>query len=147
MLNTSTMANRLSYDLANLNGIKIADLKDALQKLEDKQEHHNPKEPLQVTKCRVNFIQQLKDTLSKNKRAKRGAYDKYKDLVINDITKKQWRKFQQKFSNNKTLLKKDNISSERRNRLERFNAWYEEHRPPKGKRGRPKGTTKDRAVH
>lgn len=140
------MANRLSHDLANLNGIKIADLKETLQKLEDKQEHHNPKEPLQVTKCRVNFIQQLKDTLSKNKRAKRGAYDKYKDLVIKDITKKQWRKFQQKYSNNKTLLQKDNISDARRKRLEQFNKWYEANRPPKGKRGRPKSTTKDTTI-
>lgn len=140
------MANRLSYDLANLNGIKIADLKDTLQKLEDKQEHHNPKEPLQVTKCRVNFIQQLKDTLSKNKRAKRGAYDKYKDLVIQDITKKQWRKFNQKYSNNKILLKKDDLSNERRQRLEQFNAWYEANRPPRGKRGRPKCTTKDSTI-
>ena len=138
--------NRLSYDLANLNGIKIADLKETLQKLEDKQEHHNPKEPLQVTKCRVNFIQQLKDTLSKNKRAKRGAYDKYLDLVIADISKKQWRKFNQKYSNNKILLKKDDLSDGRRKRLEQFNAWYEEHRPPRGKRGRPKGTTKDTTI-
>ena len=140
------MANRLSYDLANLNGIKIADLKDALQKLEEKQEHHNPKEPLQVTKCRLRFIQQLKDTLSKNQRAKRGAYDKYKDLVIQDITSKQWRKFNQKYSNNKTLLKKDNISDARRKRLEEFNKWYEEHRPPRGRRGRPKCTTKDSTI-
>ncbi len=139
------MANRLSYDLANLSGIKIADLKSTLQKLEEKQEHHNPKEPLQVTKCRVNFIKQLKDTLSKNKRAKRGAYEKYKDLVIKDITKKQWRKFNQKFSNNKILLKK-NISNERRKRLEEFNKWYESNRPPKGKRGRPKCTTKDTTI-
>lgn len=29
------MANRLSYDLANLNGIKIADLKDTLDAFED----------------------------------------------------------------------------------------------------------------
>ena len=107
------MANRLSYDLANLNGIKIAD---------------------------------LKDTLSKNKRAKRGAYDKYKDLVIQDITKKQWRKFYQKYSNNKILLKKGNLSDERRKRLEEFNAWYISNRPPKGKRGRPKGTTKDTTI-
>ena len=140
------MANRLSYDLANLNGIKIADLKETLQKLEDKQKNHSSKEPLQITKCRINFIQQLKDTLQKSQRAKRGAYDKYKDLVIQDITKKQWRKFQQKFSNNKTLLKKNNISNARRQRLEQFNAWYEEHRPPKGKRGRPKATTKDSTI-
>ena len=140
------MANRLSYDLANLNGIKIADLKETLQKLEEKQEHHNPKEPLQVTKCRVNFIQQLKDTINKNKRAKRGAYEKYKDLVIKDITSKQWRKFYQKYANNLTFLKKDNLSNERRQRLEEFNKWYESNRPPKGRRGRPKGTTKDSTI-
>ena len=140
------MANRLSYDLANLNGIKIADLKETLQRLEEKQNNHSSKEPLQVTKCRVNFIQQLKDTLSKNKRAKRGAYDKYKDLVIKDITKKQWRKFYQKYSNNKILLKKGNLKNERRKRLEEFNKWYESNRPPKGKRGRPKGTTKDTTI-
>ena len=140
------MANRLSDDLANLNGIKIADLKETLKKLEEKQKNHNPKEPLQVTKCRVNFIQQLKDTLSKNKRAKRGAYDKYKDLVIQDITKKQWRKFNQKYSNNKILLKKGNLSDERRKRLEEFNKWYEANRPPRGRRGRPKGTTKDTTI-
>ena len=141
------MANRLSYDLANLNGIKIADLKETLQKLEEKQEHHNPKEPLQVTKCRVNFIQQLKDTLKANKRAKKGYYDGYKDLVIKDITKKGWKALYQKYANNLSYLKQDNLSDERRQRLEEFNKWYEEHRPPKGKRGRPKGTTKDRAVH
>ena len=141
------MANRLSYDLANLNGIKIADLKDTLQKLEEKQNNHSSKEPLQVTKCRVNFIQQLKDTLKESKRAKRGAYDKYKDLVIQDITKKQWRKFNQKYSNNKILLKKGNLNNERRKRLEEFNKWYESNRPPKGKRGRPKGTTKDTTIH
>ena len=106
--------NRLSDDLRNLNGIKIADLKETLKKLEDKQNNHSSKEPLQVTKCRVNFIQQLKDTLNKNKRAKRGAYEKYKDLVIQDITSKQWRKFYQKYANNLTFLKKDNISNERR---------------------------------
>ena len=138
--------NRLSYDLANLNGIKIADLKETLQKLEDKQAHHSSKELFAVTKCRVNFIQQLKDTLSKNKRAKRGAYDKYLDLVIADISKKQWRKFNQKYSNNKILLKKDDLSDGRRKRLEQFNAWYEEHRPPRGKRGRPKCTTKDTTI-
>ena len=140
------MANRLSYDLANLNGIKIADLKETLQKLEDKQNNHSSKEPLQVTKCRVNFIQQLKDTLQKSKRAKRGAYDKYLDLVIADISKKQWRKFQQKYSNNKILLKKDDLSNERRQRLEQFNKWYEEHRPPRGRRGSPKETTKDSTI-
>ena len=138
--------NRLSDDLKNLNGIKIADLKDTLQKLEDKQEHHNPKEPLQVTKCRLRFIQQLKDTINKNKRAKRGAYEKYKDLVIKDITSKQWRKFYQKYANNLTFLKKDNLSNERRQRLEEFNAWYESNRPPKGRRGRSKGTTKDSTI-
>ena len=123
--------NRLSDDLRNLNGIKIADLKETLKKLEDKQNNHSSKEPLQVTKCRVNFIQQLKDTLNKNKRAKRGAYEKYKDLVIQDITSKQWRKFYQKYANNLTFLKKDNISNERRKR------------PPRGRRGRPKATTKN----
>ena len=51
------MGNRLSYDLKNLNGIKIADLKDTLQKLEDKQANHSSKEPLQVTKCRIRFIE------------------------------------------------------------------------------------------
>ena len=132
------MANRLSDDLRNLNGIKIADLKETLDKLEEKQNNHSSKEPLQVTKCRLRFIQQLKNTLSNNKKAKRGAYEKYKDLVIADITKKQWRKFYQKYSNNLTFLKKDDISNERRERLEEFNKWYEEHRPPKGKRGRPK---------
>lgn len=139
------MANRLSDDLKNLNGIKIADLKETLQKLEDKQNNHSSKEPLQVTKCRLRFIQQLKDTINKNKRAKRGAYEKYKDLVISDITSKQWRKFYQKYANNKVLLKKD-ISNERRKRLEQFNKWYEEHRPPRGKRGRPKETTKDSTI-
>lgn len=140
------MANRLSDDLRNLNGIKIADLKETLQKLEDKQNNHNPKEPLQVTKCRIRFIQQLKDTLKKSQRAKRGSYDKYLDLVIADISKKQWRKFNQKYSNNKILLKKDDLSNERRKRLEQFNAWYEEHRPPRGRRGRPKETTKDSTI-
>ena len=135
------MANRLSYDLANLNGIKIADLKDTLQKLEEKQNNHSSKEPLQVTKCRLRFIQQLKETLQKNKRAKRGAYEKYKDLVIQDITSKQWRKFYQKYANNKTFLKKDNISNERRKRFEEFNKWYEANRPPRGRRGKPKATT------
>ena len=140
------MANRLSYDLANLNGIKIADLKSTLQKLEEKQNNHSSKEPLQVTKCRINFIQQLKDTINKNKRAKRGAYEKYKDLVIKDITSKQWRKFYQKYANNLTFLKKDNISNERRQRLEEFNKLYEEHRLPRGRRGRPKETTKDSTI-
>lgn len=139
------MANRLSDDLKNLNGIKIADLKETLQRLEDKQNNHSSKEPLQVTKCRLRFIQQLKDTLNKNKRAKRGTYEKYKDLVIQDITSKQWRKFYQKYANNKILLKKD-ISNERRKRLEEFNKWYEEHRPPRGRRGRPKETTKDSTI-
>ena len=140
------MANRLSDDLANLNGIKIADLKETLQKLEDKQNNHSSKEPLQVTKCRLRFIQQLKDTLNANKRAKRGAYEKYNDLVIQDITSKQWRKFYQKYANNLTFLKKDNISNERRKRLEEFNKWYEEHRPPRGRRGRPKATTKNSTI-
>lgn len=130
--------NRLSDDLRNLNGIKIADLKSTLQKLEAKQANHNPKELFSITKCRLRFIQQLKDTLQKNKRAKRGAYEKYKDLVIADITSKQWRKFYQKYANNLTFLKKDNISNERRERLEEFNAWYEANRPPRGRRGRPK---------
>ena len=137
------MANRLSDDLRNLNGIKIADLKSTLQKLEDKQANHNPKELFSITKCRLRFIQQLKDTLQKNQRAKRGAYEKYKDLVIKDITKKQWRKFYQKYANNLTFLKKDNLSNERRKRLLEFNAWYEANRPPRGRRGRPKVTTKD----
>ena len=140
------MANRLSDDLRNLNGIKIADLKETLKKLEDKQNNHSSKEPLQVTKCRLNFIQQLKDTLQKNKRAKRGAYEKYKDLVIQDITSKQWRKFYQKYANNLTILKKGNLSNERRERLEEFNKWYEEHRPPKGRRGKPKETTKNSRI-
>lgn len=138
--------NRLSYDLANLNGIKIADLKETLQKLEDKQNNHSSKEPLQVTKCRLRFIQQLKDTLNTNKRAKRGTYEKYKDLVISDITSKQWRKFYQKYANNLTFLKKDDLSDERRKRLEEFNKWYEANRPPRGKRGRPKETTKDSTI-
>ena len=140
------MANRLSDDLKNLNGIKIADLKETLEKLEEKQNNHSSKEPLQVTKCRLKFIEQLKDTINKNKRAKRGAYEKYKDLVIQDITSKQWGKFYQKYANNKVFLKKDNISDERRERLEEFNKWYEEHRPPRGRRGRPKGTTKDSTI-
>ena len=130
--------NRLSDDLKNLNGIKISDLKDTLQKLEDKQANHSSKEPLQVTKCRLRFIQQLKDTINKNKRAKRGAYNKCNDLVIADITDKQWKAFYHKYANNKSILKKNNISNERRKRLEDFNKWFEEHRPPKGKRGRPK---------
>ena len=140
------MANRLSDDLKNLNGIKIADLKETLDKLENKQNNHSSKEPLQVTKCRLRFIQQLKDTLQKNKRAKRGAYEKYKDLVIADITSKQWRKFYQKYANNKTFLKKDGISNERRERLEEFNKWYEANRPPRGRRGRPKATTKNSTI-
>ena len=140
------MANRLSDDLKNLNGIKIADLKETLQKLEDKQNNHSSKEPLQVTKCRLRFIQQLKNTLSNNKRAKRGAYEKYKDLVIADITSKQWRKLYQKYANNLTFLKKDNLSDERRERLEEFNKWYEEHRPPRGRRGKPKTTIKNSTI-
>ena len=133
------MANRLSDDLANLNGIKIADLKETLQKLEDKQNNHSSKEPLQITKCRLRFIQQLKDTINNNKRAKRGAYEKYKDLVIKD-------KFYQKYANNLVLLKKDNISDERRQRLEEFNKWYQANRPPRGRRGRPKATTKNSTI-
>ena len=140
------MANRLSDDLKSLNGIKIADLKETLQKLEAKQANHNPKELFAITKCRLRFIQQLKDTLNANKRAKRGAYEKYKDLVIQDITSKQWRKFYQKYANNLTFLKKDDLSDARRQRLEQFNAWYEEHRPPRGRRGRPKATTKDSTI-
>lgn len=132
------MANRTSYDLANLNGIRLVDLQNALDRMEEKQANHNPKEPLQVTKCRLRFIEQLKAAIKPKERVKRGTYDKYKNLVIADITKKQWRKFQQKFSNNQTLLKKNNISNERRKRLEDFNKWYIENRPPKGKRGRPK---------
>lgn len=138
--------NRLSDDLRNLNGIKIADLKETLKKLEDKQNNHSSKEPLQVTKCRLRFIQQLKDTINKNQRAKRGAYEKYKDLVIADITSKQWRKFYQKYANNLTFLKKDNISNERRKRLLEFNAWFEANRPPRGRKGRPKATTKDSTI-
>ena len=134
--------NRLSDDLKNLNGIKIADLKETLHKLEEKQNNHSSKEPLQVTKCRLRFIEQLKDTLNKNKRAKRGTYEKYKDLVIQDITRKQWRKFYQKYANNLTFLKKDNISYARRERLEKVNKWYEANRPPKGRRG----TTKDSTI-
>ena len=38
------MANRLSDDLRNLNGIKIADLKETLQKLEEKQNNHSRKD-------------------------------------------------------------------------------------------------------
>ena len=140
------MANRLSNDLANLSGIKIADLKETLQKLEEKQNNHSSKEPIQVNKSRIKFIQQLKDTINKNKRAKRGAYNKCNDLVIADITEKQWKAFYHKYSNNKVLLKKDNLSNERRQRLEEFNKWYEEHRPPRGRRGRPKGTTKDSTI-
>ena len=140
------MANRLSDDLRNLNGIKIADLKETLDKLEDKQNNHSSKEPLQVTKCRLKFIQQLKDTLQKNKRAKRGAYEKYKDLVIQDITSKQWKAFYQKYANNLTLLKKGNLSDERRKRFEEFNAWYEANRPPRGRRGKPKATTKHSTI-
>ena len=49
--------NRLSYDLANLNGIRLIDLQNALDKLEEKQNNHSSKEPLQVTKCRIRFIE------------------------------------------------------------------------------------------
>lgn len=139
--------DRLFDDLDNLNGIKMADLKNALKKLVDKQNHHNPKEQHVITKCRLRFIQQLKDAISANKRAKRGTYNKYQDLVVQGITSKQWRAFYQKYNNNKTLLKKDNLSNERRKRLEEFNKWYEENRPPRGKRGRPKTTTKHSTIH
>ena len=141
------MANRTSYDLANLNGIRLVDLQNALQKLEEKQANHNPKELFSITKCRLKFIQQLKDSIKPKKRAKRGAYEKYKDLLTQDITSKQWKAFHHKYSNNKSILKKDNISNERRKRLEEFNEWFEANRPPKGKRGRPKGTTKDSTIH
>lgn len=130
--------NRTSYDLANLNGIRLVDLQDALDKLEEKQANHNPKELFAITKCRLKFIQQLKDAIKPKKRVKRGTYDKYKYLVIADITKKQWRAFYQKYANNINILKKDNISNERRKRLEDFNAWYEANRPAQAKRGRPK---------
>ena len=139
--------NRTSYDLDNLNGIRLVDLQDTLEKLEEKQKNHNPKELFAITKCRLKFIEQLKAAIKPKKRVKRGTYDKYKDLVIKDITKKQWRKFYQKYSNNKILLKKGNLNNERRKRLEEFNAWYISNRPPKGKRGRPKGTTKDTTIH
>ena len=130
--------NRLSYDLNNLNGIRLVDLQNALDKLEAKQANHNPKELFSITKCRLKFIQQLKDAIKPNKRVKRGTYNKCQDLVIADITKKQWRAFYQKYANNINILKKDNISNERRKRLLEFNAWFEANRPPKGKRGRPK---------
>ena len=138
--------DRLFDDLDNLNGIKMADLKNALQKLIDKQNNHNPKEQHVITKCRLRFIEQLKDAIQANKRAKRGTYNKYKDLVVQGITPKQWRGFYQKYNNNKTLLKKDNISNERRKRLEEFNKWYVENRPAQGKRGRPKRTTKNSTI-
>lgn len=138
--------NGLFDDLDNLNGIKMADLKDALQKLVDKQNHHNPKEQFVITKCRLRFIEQLKDAINANKRAKRGTYNKYQDLVVQGITPKQWRAFYQKYENNLTLLKKGNLSDERRKRLEEFNKWYVANRPPKGRRGRPKGTTKDSTI-
>ena len=135
------MANRLSDDLANLNGIKIADLKETLQKLEEKQKKHSSKELFAITKCRLKFIQQLKDAIKPKERAKRGAYNKCQDLVIAGITEKQWKAFHHKYANNKSILKKNNISNERRKRLEEFNAWYEANRPPRGRRGRPKETT------
>ena len=138
--------DRLFDDLNNLNGIKMADLKSTLQKLVDKQNNHNPKEQHVITKCRLRFIEQLKDAINANKRAKRGTYNKYKDLVVQGITKKQWKAFYQKYNNNKTLLKKDNLSDERRKRLEEFNKWYEENRPAQGKRGRPKGSTKNSTI-
>ena len=134
------MANRTSYDLANLNGIRLVDLQNALDKLQAKQANHNPKELFSITKCRLKFIQQLKDAIKPKDRAKRGTYNKCNDLVISDITEKQWKAFHHKYANNKSILKK-NISNERRKRLEEFNKWYEEHRPPKGKRGRPKYST------
>ncbi len=130
--------NRTSYDLDNLNGIKIADLQDALHKLEEKQKNHSSKELFAITKCRLKFIHQLKDAIKPKERAKRGAYNKCQDLVIADITEKQWKAFHHKYANNKSILKKKNISNERRKRLEEFNAWFEANRPPKGKRGRPK---------
>ena len=83
------MANRLSDDFKNLNGIKIADLKETLQKLEEKQANHNPKELFSITKCRLKFIQQLKDAIKPKERAKRGTYNKCQDLVIADIIKKR----------------------------------------------------------
>ena len=132
------MANRTSYDLDNLNGIRITDLQDALQKLEDKQKNHSSKELFTITKCRLKFIEQLKDAIKPKERAKRGTYNKCNDLVIADITEKQWKAFHHKYANNKSILKKNNISNERRKRLEEFNAWYEANRPPRGKRGRPK---------
>ena len=135
------MANRLSDDLKNLNGIKIADLKDTLQKLEDKQNNHSSKELFYITKCRLRFIEQLKNAIKPKDRAKRGSYNKCQDLVIADITEKQWKAFHHKYANNKVLLKKD-ISNERRKRLEEFNKWFEANRPPRGRRGRPKATTK-----
>ena len=138
--------DRLFDDLDNLNGIKMADLKDALQKLIDKQNNHNPKEQHVITKCRLRFIEQLKDAINTNKRAKRGTYNKYQDLVVQGITSKQWKAFYQKYNNNKTLLKKGNLSDERRKRLEEFNKWYVANRPPKGKRGRPKGSTKNSTI-
>lgn len=130
--------NVTSYDLDNLNGIRITDIQDALQKLEEKQANHNPKELFAITKCRLKFIQQLKDAIKPKERAKRGTYNKCNDLVIADITEKQWKAFHHKYANNKSILKKKNISNERRKRLEEFNAWFEANRPPKGKRGRPK---------
>lgn len=136
------MANRLSYDLANLNGIRLIDLQDALQKLEEKQKNHSSKELFAITKCRLKFIEQLKNAIKPKERAKRGSYNKCNDLAIKDITDKQWKAFHHKYANNKSILKKDNISNERRKRLEQFNAWFEANRPPKGRRGRP---TKDNA--
>lgn len=129
--------NATSYGLDNLNGIRLVDLQDALQKLEEKQANHNPKELFAITKCRLKFIQQLKDAIKPKDRAKRGSYNKCQDLVIKDITDKQWRAFYHKYANNKSILKK-NISNERRKRLEDFNKWFEANRPPRGKRGRPK---------
>ena len=66
--------NRLSYDLNNLNGIRLGDLQDALDKLEEKQANHNPKELFAITKCRLRFIEQLKEAIKPKNRVKRGAY-------------------------------------------------------------------------
>ena len=140
------MANRITYDLDNLNGIGPMELKDALKKMQEKQEHHSSKEPLQITKCRLRFIQQLKDAIKPRSRVKKGYYDGYKDLVIKDITKKGWKALYQKYANNLSYLKQDNLSDERRKRIIEFNKWYEEHRPPRGKRGRPKETTKNSTI-
>ena len=62
------MANRLSDDLRNLNGIKLVDLQNALDKLEEKQANHSSKELFAITKCRLKFIQQLKDEIKPKER-------------------------------------------------------------------------------